>query len=53
MTSAEAMAIFFETDIRRKTESLVTIFPSVEPRSVSLNFNVPLLKVYAGFWLDA
>jgi hypothetical protein len=53
MTRAEAMATFFEMDIKRKIESLVTTFASVGLTSVSLNFNVPLLKVYAGFGLDA
>ena len=53
MTRAEAIATFFEQDIRRKIESLVTAFVSVGPTSVSLNFNVPLLNTYAGSELDA
>jgi len=53
MTRAEAIATFFEQDIRRKIESLVTTFASVGPTSVSLNFNVPLLNPYAGSELDA
>jgi hypothetical protein len=45
--------MFLETDNRRKTESLVTLFVSVGLRSVSLNFSVPLLNVYAGLGLEA
>jgi hypothetical protein len=45
--------MFFETEIKRKIESLVTVFASVGPKSVSLNFSVPLLNVYAGLGSDA
>ena len=45
ITRADAIATFFEMEIKRKIESLVTSFAPAGARSVSLNFSVPLLNV--------
>jgi|TARA_R110002003_G_scaffold107_1_gene8940 hypothetical protein len=46
MTNAVVMAMFFDTDMMRKMESLVTRFSDPEAMSVSFILSVPLLKVY-------
>lgn len=40
------MAMFLETDMTLKLESLVTTLPAAVSETVSLNLRVPLLKAY-------
>jgi hypothetical protein len=45
-TNAEVIAMFFDTDMMRKIESLVIVFFDVEYRPDSFILRVPLLNVY-------